>query len=60
MRGATDGFRRDYLCALIQRMEVDNHEVRIIGNTSDLIRALASKNTAKSAANGVRAFVPEW
>ncbi|MGP1394586.1 MAG: recombinase family protein [Inquilinaceae bacterium] len=60
MRGNDGGFRRDHLRALAQRVEVAEHEVRIMGSRDELIRVLASSNGVESAANGVRTYVPGW
>ena len=42
MRIEGGGYRRDHLRALAQRVEVDDHEVRIMGSKSDLLRTLAA------------------
>jgi site-specific DNA recombinase len=57
MRTESGGYRRDHLCALAQRIEVDAKEVRIMGSKSVLLRTLV---TASSAKNGVPSFVPKW
>ena len=46
--------------ALAQRVEVVEHEVRIMGSRDELIRVLAASNAVESAANDVRIYVPEW
>jgi site-specific DNA recombinase len=54
------GFRRDYLRALAQRVEVADKEVRIIGSKSDLLRALTATSGVKSDTGGVRSSVLKW
>jgi site-specific DNA recombinase len=53
-------YRRDHLCALAQRVEVDAKEVRIMGLKSVLLRALVSASSAKTAGFGVPSSVPKW
>ena len=60
IRGCDGGFRRDHLRAFAQRVEVAEHEVRIMGSRNELLRLLASSNGAETAANGVRTLVPRW
>jgi site-specific DNA recombinase len=48
------------ICALAQRVEVDDREVRIMGSKSDLLRTLAAIFGAKSATGGVRSSVLKW
>jgi len=45
------GYRRDHVRALVQRVELDAREVRIIGSKSMLLRTLAF--SAKTAGFGV-------
>ena len=54
------GYRRDHLRALAQRVEVADHEVRIMGSRGDLLRTLAAASGVKSATAGVRSSVPNW
>jgi hypothetical protein len=54
------GYRRDHLRALAQRVEVADHEVRIMGSKSDLLKTLAAISCVKSAAGGVRSSVLDW
>ena len=54
------GYRRDHLRALAQRVEVADHEVRIMGSKSDLLRTLAAISGVKSATGGVRSSVLDW
>lgn len=58
----TSGYRRDHLRALTQRVEViSKTEARIIGNRTDLLRALAYADNGHSTANGgVLGFGPRW
>jgi site-specific DNA recombinase len=60
MRTESGGYRRDYLRALAQRIEVDAKEVRIMGSKIVLLRTLVAASTAKSAGFGVFSFVPKW
>jgi DNA invertase Pin-like site-specific DNA recombinase len=57
IRIAGGGYRRDHLRALAQRVEVAEHEVRIMGSKGDLLRTLAAASGAKSASPGVRSWV---
>ena len=57
MRIEGGGYRRDHLRALAQRVEVADHEVRIMGSKSDLLRTLAAVSGVKSATGGVRSSV---
>jgi hypothetical protein len=54
------GYRRDYLRALAQRVEVDAQELRIMGSKSELLRALVAASSAKTAGFGVPSSVPKW
>jgi hypothetical protein len=54
------GYRRDHLRALAQRVEVADHEVRIMGSKGNLLRTLAAVAGEKSAALGVPSSVPKW
>ena len=60
MRGKGGGFRRDHLRAFAQRVEVAEHEVRIMGSHNELLRLLTSSKGVETAANDVRIYVPEW
>jgi hypothetical protein len=57
MRVAGGGYRRDHLRALAQRVEVAEHEVRIMGSKGDLLRTLAAASGSKSASPGIRSSV---
>jgi hypothetical protein len=48
------------ICALAQRVEVADGEVRIMGSKGDLLRTLAPAAGVKSAALGVPSSVPKW
>ncbi|MBN8960605.1 MAG: hypothetical protein J0H71_05690 [Rhizobiales bacterium] len=50
-------FRKAYLRSVIDRIEVDDHVVRAIGDTATLEQVVAGKSVP---ASGVRSFVPEW
>jgi hypothetical protein len=52
MRTEAGGYRRDYLRALAQRVEVDAKELRIMGSKSVLLRTLVAASGAKSAVFG--------
>jgi len=60
MRIESGGYRRDYLRALTQRVEVDVKELRIMGSKSELLRTLVAASSAKTAGFGVPSFVPKW
>jgi hypothetical protein len=60
MRIEGGGYRRDRLRALAQRVEVADHEVRIMGSKSDLLKTLAAISGVKSATGGVRSSVLDW
>src|SRR5258708_5227485 len=60
MRTEAGGYRRDYLRALAQRVEVDAQELRIMGSKSVLLRTLVAASGAKTAGFGVPSSVPKW
>ena len=60
MRTESGGYRRDYLRALAQRVEVDAQELRIMGSKSELLRTLVAASSAKAAGFGVPSSVPKW
>jgi hypothetical protein len=60
LRSDSGGYRRDYLRALTQRIEVDAHELRIMGVKSELLCTLAAAAGAKTAGFGVPSSVPKW
>ena len=60
MRAESGGYRRDYLRALAQRVEVDTKEVRIMGSKSILLRTLVAVSSTKTSGFGVPSFVPNW
>ena len=55
-----DGYRRDHLPALAQRVEVADREVRIIGSKTDLLQTLAAAAGARPSTPGVRSSVLKW
>ena len=57
MRTESGGYRRDYLRALTQRVEVDAKELRIMGSKSELLRTLVAASSAKTAGLGVPSSV---
>ena len=54
------GYRRDHLRALAQRVEVADGEVRIMGSKTTLLRTLTTIGGVETAAGGVRISVPNW
>lgn len=54
------GYRRDYLRALAQHVEVADTEIRIKGSKSELLRTLVAAPSAKSAGFGVHSSVLKW
>ena len=50
-------FRKAYIQSVVDRIEVDDEVVRIIGEKSTLEQAIAGKAVASG---GVRRCVPEW
>ena len=60
MRSENDGYRREYLRAFAQRVEVTDSEVRIMGTKSELLRTLVAASSVGSAAIAVRSFVLKW
>ncbi|MGO3932168.1 hypothetical protein [Rhodopseudomonas pseudopalustris] len=53
-------YRRDYLRALAQRVEVDAQELRTMGLKSELLRTLVAASSRKSAVFGVHSSVLKW
>jgi site-specific DNA recombinase len=60
MRTESGGYRRDYLRALAQRVEVDAEQLRIMGSKSELLRTLVAASSEKAAGFGVPSSVPKW
>jgi site-specific DNA recombinase len=60
MRIESGGYRRHYLRALAQRVEVDAQELRITGSKSEQQRTLVAASSAKTAGFGVPSSVPKW
>ena len=60
MRTESGGYRRDYLRALAQRVEVDAQELRVMGSRSELLRTLVAASSARTAGFGVPSSVPKW
>ncbi|MCJ8507939.1 recombinase family protein [Rhizobium lemnae] len=54
------GYRRDYLRAFAQRVEVADDEIRIMGTKSELLQTLVAASSVESAAIGVRSSVLKW
>ena len=61
LRREDGGYRRHQIQALAERVEVGESEVRILGSTNNLLKALvASGSSVNSDTNYVRSFVPKW
>jgi hypothetical protein len=60
MRTENGGYRRDHLCALAQRIEVDKKELRIMRSKSALLRTLVAASSVKTASFGVPSSIPKW
>jgi site-specific DNA recombinase len=58
IRSPENGFRKAYVRKFVERIEVDDEEVRIYGSHEALARTLAERPTGGGAA--VHGFVPEW
>lgn len=54
------GYRRDHLHAFVQRVEVADDEVRIMGKRSNLLQSLVASSSEESAAFAVRSSVLKW
>ncbi len=54
------GYRRDHLRALVQRVEVADTEVRIMGSKSELLRTLVAASGGKPGVAGVQSSVLKW
>lgn len=52
-----NAFRKTYISAIVDRVEVDDRQVRIIGRKEVLEQAVRA---ATAAGTGVRSFVPKW
>jgi site-specific DNA recombinase len=60
MRTEGGDYRRNYLRALAQRVEIDVKELRIMGLKSEMLRTLVAASSAKTAGFGVPSSVPKW
>jgi site-specific DNA recombinase len=61
LRGEDGKYRREHVRAVAQRVEViSKHEIKIMGNRTDLLRTLAASAGEHSAVLGVRSFKPKW
>ena len=60
MRTDGGGYRRDHLRAPVQRVEVDQKELRMMGPKTGLLRTLVAAESAKTADFGVPNSVPKW
>lgn len=54
------GYRRDHLRAFVQRVEVADDEVRIMGSKSELLQSLVAASGGETAAFAVRSSVLKW
>ena len=54
------GYRRDHLRAFVQRVEVADIEVRIMGRKSDLSQTLVAPSSGQTAVFAVRSSVLKW
>ena len=59
LRNEEGGFRRHYVQALVQRVEVGDGEVRISGRPDRLLKSLTASSVGSATAD-VRGFEPEW
>lgn len=60
LRFGEGGYRRDYVRAFAQRVEVADDAVYIKGTKSTLLKTLVAAKGGKSAGIGVPGFVPKW
>jgi site-specific DNA recombinase len=58
LRGEDATLRKGYVRQFVERIEVDDQEIRIIGPTANL--ALGVLGSGRSGATGVPSFVPGW
>lgn len=49
--------RKAYLRSVIDRIEVDDHVVRVVGDTATVEQVVAGKSVP---ASGVRSFIRKW
>jgi site-specific DNA recombinase len=59
LRDERGGFRRHYVQALVQRVEVSDEEIRICGTPERLLRSLSPPIVGTAGAE-VRSIVPRW
>ena len=59
LRNGEGGFRRHYVQALVQRVEISDDEVRICGQPDRLLRTLTAANVGSDTLD-VRGFEPRW
>ncbi|MGE0850611.1 MAG: hypothetical protein AB7O44_13450 [Hyphomicrobiaceae bacterium] len=57
LASADNAFRKTYISAIVDRIEVDDDQVRIIGRKEVLEQAVRA---TMPAGPGVRSFVPKW
>ena len=60
LRGPLGGYRRVHLRALVQRVEVADGEVRIMGSKSRLLQMLAAPQRVPPSTEGVPTSVLKW
>ena len=59
LRDEVGAFRRHYVQAMVQRVEVASEEIRICGSPASLLRSLTTSGVVSTMAE-VRGFEPEW
>jgi site-specific DNA recombinase len=59
LRDREGGFRRHYVQAVVQRVEVADDEIRICGSPERLLQAISGPVVGSDSA-GVRGFEPRW
>jgi site-specific DNA recombinase len=59
LRDREGGFRRHYVQAVVQRVEVADEEIRICGSPERLLQAISGPIVGSDSA-GVRGFEPRW
>src|SRR5690606_25539007 len=60
LRLAKGGYRREYVGALAQRVEVADDAIYIKGNKHTLLRTLVATKGGKTTGIGVPDFIPKW
>ncbi len=60
LRLGKGGYRREYVRAFAQHVEVANDAIYIKDSKSTLLRTLVATKGGKSAGTGVPGFIPKW